>query len=118
MRKVLIAGWIIEVGGLILWTYGYFVIGRPPLIDWATHAPRWIAEFLPSLESEIGMVLVLVGMVPIYWPPPKMIAPSRVTDYPAVRIRRTLAYAIDQIDRTISGSSSSGRQDHQFLAQI
>ena len=69
VRKAVIAGWAIEVVGVIKWSYGYFVIGSLPLIDWATHAPRWIADFLPNLESEIGMVLVLVGMVPIYWPP-------------------------------------------------
>ena len=69
MRKAVIAGWVIEVAGLILWTYGYFVTGNPPLIDWAAHVPRWISEFLPNLESEVGMVLILAGMVPIYWPP-------------------------------------------------
>jgi len=53
---------------MVLWTYGYFVVGRPPVIDWAAHTWWWIADFLPNLESEIGMVLVLVGMVPIYWP--------------------------------------------------
>jgi hypothetical protein len=68
VRRVVIVGWIIEVVGLVLWTYGYFVVGSPSLIDWAAHTPWWIAEFLPNLESEIGMVLVLVGMVPIYWP--------------------------------------------------
>jgi hypothetical protein len=69
LRKAVIAGWIIEVVGIVLWTYGYFVIGSPPVVDWPTHAPRWIADFLPNLESEIGMMLVLVGMVPIYLPP-------------------------------------------------
>jgi hypothetical protein len=67
VRKAVIAGWIVELAGIILWTYGYFVIDTPSF-DWATHAPWWIADFLPNLESEIGMVLVLVGMVPIYWP--------------------------------------------------
>jgi len=57
VRKAVIAGWIVELAGIILWTYG-----------WAAHAPWWIADFLPNRESEIGMVLVLVGMVPIYWP--------------------------------------------------
>jgi len=68
VRKAVIAGWIVELAGIILWTYGYFVIGSPSFIDWAAHAPWLIADFLPNRESEIGMVLVLVGMVPIYWP--------------------------------------------------
>jgi hypothetical protein len=69
VRKAVIAGWVIEIVGVLLWTYGYFVVGSPSVIDWAAHTPWWIADFLPNLESEIGMVLVLVGMVPIYWPP-------------------------------------------------
>jgi hypothetical protein len=32
-------------------------------------APWWIADFFPNIESEIGLALVYVGMVPIYWPP-------------------------------------------------
>ena len=68
VRKAVIAGWLIEVVGLVLWTYGYFIVGNPSVINWAAHTPWWIAD-LPKLESEIGMVLVFVGMVPIYWPP-------------------------------------------------
>jgi hypothetical protein len=48
--------------------YGYFVTGHPSVIDWKTDTPNWIAEFLPNIESEIGMVLVFVAMVPMYWP--------------------------------------------------
>jgi len=56
---------------MVLWLYGYFATGNPSLIDWQANTPWWIADFLPNIESEIGMVLVCVGMVPIYWPPPR-----------------------------------------------
>jgi hypothetical protein len=69
MSKLAIIGWIIELAGAALWIYGYFVTGHPPLIDWRAIAPWWIAEWLPNIESEIGMVLVFVAMVPMYWPP-------------------------------------------------
>jgi hypothetical protein len=68
LSKTVIIGWIIELAGVALWLYGYFVNGNPSLIDWHTHTPWWIADYLPNIESEIGMVLVFAGMIPIYWP--------------------------------------------------
>jgi hypothetical protein len=50
------------------WLYGYFVPGNPSLIDWHAHTPWWIADFLPNIESEIGMVLMLLSMAPTYSP--------------------------------------------------
>ena len=54
--------------GMALWLYGYFATGNPSLIDWHANTPWWIADFLPNIESEIGMTLVFAGMVPLYWP--------------------------------------------------
>lgn len=71
MTKAALVGWIIEAIGMALWIYGYFVTGHPPLIDWQAHTPWWIADYLPNIESEIGMVLVFAGMVPMYWPAKK-----------------------------------------------
>jgi hypothetical protein len=68
MSKVVIVGWLIEFAGTTLWLYGYFVTGNPPLFDWHTYTPWWIADYLPNIESEIGMALVFAGMVPLYWP--------------------------------------------------
>ena len=68
MSKSAIIGWAISLVGMALWLYGYFVTGHPSLIDWRANTPWWIADFLPNLESEIGMVLAFGGMVPIYWP--------------------------------------------------
>ena len=68
MSKSAIIGWAISSVGWGLWLYGYFVTGHPSLIDWHARSPWWIADYLPNIESEIGMLLGFVGMVPIYWP--------------------------------------------------
>ena len=61
--------WIIVAVGTALGSFGYFVPGNASLVDWHTLTPWWVADFLPNIESEIGMALVCAGMVPIYWPP-------------------------------------------------
>ena len=68
MSKSAVIGWVISSLGMVLWLYGYFVTGHPSLVDWHSNTPWWIADFLPNLESEIGMALAFGGMVPIYWP--------------------------------------------------
>jgi hypothetical protein len=68
VSRLVIFGWTIELVGTALWIYGYFVTGHPPLIDWHDKTPWWIADWLPNIESEIGMVLVFAGMLPMYWP--------------------------------------------------
>jgi hypothetical protein len=67
VKKSLVIGYTVLVVGLAIWLYGYFVPGNPSVIDWRAHTPWWMAEYLPNIESEIGMVLMLVSMVPIYW---------------------------------------------------
>jgi len=69
LNKPVIVGWIIELVGTVLWIYGYFVIGHPSIINWHANTPWWIADYMRNIESEIGMVLVFAGMIPIYWPP-------------------------------------------------
>jgi hypothetical protein len=68
MGMALVIGWVIELVGTGLWVYGYFSTGNPSLIDWHAPMPWWIADFLPNIESEIGMTLVVAGVVPFYWP--------------------------------------------------
>lgn len=68
MSKLIIAGWAVSLAGTALWIYGFFATGTPSLVNWAGIAPEWIAEFLPNMESEIGMVLAFAGMFPLYWP--------------------------------------------------
>ena len=62
------AGWILQLLGLALWVFGYFVIGHPKFFDWNAIAPWWIADFVPNAESEIGATLMLASIVPVYWP--------------------------------------------------
>ena len=54
--------------GTALWGYGLFVTGTPSLIDWKSNAPWWIADYLPNMESEIGVVLACLGSLAPYWP--------------------------------------------------
>jgi hypothetical protein len=68
MNRTAIAGWVISLLGTALWIYGYFVTGNSSLVNWSAIFTSWISEFLPNIESEIGMVLAFAGMVPIYWP--------------------------------------------------
>jgi hypothetical protein len=68
MSKSVVIGWVIMLAGTALWLYGYFVTGHPSLVNWHAETPWWIADFLPNKESEIGMVVMFIGMVPIYWP--------------------------------------------------
>jgi hypothetical protein len=68
MNKQSIAGWIIVLAGSALWIYGYFVAGHASLVDWRAISPSWVADFLPNIEAEIGLVLSIVGLVPLYWP--------------------------------------------------
>jgi hypothetical protein len=66
-RFHVIAGWIASILGMALWTYAYFVTGTPSLIPWGNFLPPWAAEWLPNLEAEIGLVLIVAGSVPLYW---------------------------------------------------
>jgi hypothetical protein len=68
MTKAGIIGWVIMLGGTVLWVYGYFATGHPSIIDWSAHAPWWIADYLTNIESEMGLTMVLASMAPIYWP--------------------------------------------------
>ena len=67
LSKSVIIGYITSLAGTALWLYGYFEPGHPALIDWHTYSPWWIADFLPNMESEIGMALVFASTVPIHW---------------------------------------------------
>jgi hypothetical protein len=67
MRKV-IFGWFIIGVGAALWTYGYLAPSSAPFVDWRSFSPWWIADYLPSKEAELGVLLMCVGMIPLYWP--------------------------------------------------
>lgn len=63
-----VAGWALQLIGLALWLFGYFTKGHPRLFDWSANTPWWIADFLPNVESEIGVALMLASIAPLYWP--------------------------------------------------
>ena len=65
---MLILGWGIVTAGTALWMYGYFTKGTQAFVDWPASMPSWITDFVPNMESEIGLLLVLVGTVAIYSP--------------------------------------------------
>ena len=62
-----IVGWIGYVAGGLLWLYGYLVTGTKALVDWASISPTWVAEFMPNLEAELGMLVMCIFMVPVFW---------------------------------------------------
>lgn len=68
MGKTIAIGWMLQLIGTVFWIYGYFEPGHPSLIDWHRISPWWIADWLPNLESEMAMILVFAGLIPIYWP--------------------------------------------------
>jgi hypothetical protein len=68
VKKRVIFGWVVSCIGSLLWIYGYYANGHPPIFDWQARTPWWIADFLPNIESEIGMILVFASMIPMYWP--------------------------------------------------
>jgi hypothetical protein len=68
LSKLAIIGWIISVGGMVLWLYGYFSTGHSPMLNWHAYTPWWVADFLPNINSEIGMALMFVGSALTYWP--------------------------------------------------
>ena len=60
--------WAAMIAGTALWGYGLLVTGTAPLIDWKSNAPWWIADYLPNMESELGLVLCCLGSLAPYWP--------------------------------------------------
>jgi len=66
-RNLVILGWAASIVGLALWTYGYFAGSAPSLVPWARLLPEWVSEWVPNLEAEIGMLLLIFGSVPLYW---------------------------------------------------
>ncbi len=61
-----VAGWVGLSIGTVLSTYGYFATGMSRFINWPVFLPEWVAETLPNAEAELGMLLVLVGCIPVY----------------------------------------------------
>ena len=60
---MIVTSWAAMIVGTALWGCGLFVTGTAPIIDWKSNAPWWIADYLPNMESELGLVLVCLGVL-------------------------------------------------------
>ena len=80
MSRLNAFGWALMTIGFALWIYGYLAAGHAPLIDWPSIVPEWISEFLPNIEAEFGIVIMLVACFPAYWPPRRKPTPSPHAD--------------------------------------
>jgi hypothetical protein len=67
-RTMIVTLWAAMIVGMALWGYGLFITGHPPLIDWTSNTPWWIADYLPNMESELGLLLCCLGSLAPYWP--------------------------------------------------
>jgi hypothetical protein len=56
--------WVIYAVGFVIWCFGYMSAGHAPIIDWEVAMPWWISSFIPSLEAELGLVLMFASMMP------------------------------------------------------
>lgn len=70
MSRVNIFGWVGMTVGFVVWLYGYFTTGHPPLVDWSVF-PDWISEFVPNFEAEAGFAIMVLAAIPAYWPSSK-----------------------------------------------
>jgi len=67
MANVKGIGWAIYAAGFVIWLFGYVSTGHAAVFDWDVATPRWISSFVPNLEAELGLALMFVSMIPIYW---------------------------------------------------
>jgi hypothetical protein len=47
--------WAIYAAGFAIWCFGYLSAGHAPAFDWQVATPRWISNFVPNLEAELGL---------------------------------------------------------------
>ena len=80
MNRAVVAGWIMELLGTAFWIYGYFTIGHSSPIALPSRTPWWIADYLQNLETQLGMVIMLAGVVLVYWPSRPQPAKSQNSD--------------------------------------
>jgi len=52
-------GWAIYAAGFAIWLFGYLSAGHAPLFDWKAATAWWISSFVPNLEAELGLALML-----------------------------------------------------------
>jgi len=67
MANVKSIGWAIYAAGFVIWLFGYVSTGHAAVFDWDVVTPWWISSFVPNPEAELGLALMFVSMIPIYW---------------------------------------------------
>jgi hypothetical protein len=60
-------GWAIYAAGFVIWLFGYLSAGHASIFHWNVATPWWISSFVPNLEAELGLALMLASVIPIYW---------------------------------------------------
>ena len=60
-------GWGLTLVGSALWLYGYFMGGSFAVFNWPAISPEWVAPYLPNWQAELGLLLSLLGSIPIYY---------------------------------------------------
>jgi hypothetical protein len=60
-------GWAIYAAGFVIWLFGYLSAGHASIFHWNVATPWWISRFVPNLEAELGLALMLASVIPIYW---------------------------------------------------
>jgi hypothetical protein len=66
MTNVKSIGWAIYAAGFVIWLFGYVSTGHGVAFDWEGATPRWISNFVPNLEAELGLALMFASIIPIY----------------------------------------------------
>ena len=60
-------GWVISIVGGGLYVYGYFASGGATVIDWPNLMPGWVSAFVPTWQAELGLVLSVIGGIPLFY---------------------------------------------------
>jgi hypothetical protein len=60
-------GWAGTVLGCLLWGWGYFATNSLPFFAWSSFAPSWIADFMTNWQEELGVLIMLIASIPLYY---------------------------------------------------
>jgi hypothetical protein len=67
IKRLTQIGWAGTILGCLLWGWGYFATGSTPFIQWTEFAPSWISEYMINWQEELGVLLMLIASVPLYY---------------------------------------------------
>ena len=67
-NAMLLGGSAMVAVGFALWLYGVNSGTIPRWVDWPSGTPSWLYEAAPNFESEVGMLIALLGAVALLVP--------------------------------------------------